>query len=338
MSSAPSPEEIARDARWLVQALDPASGVARLVEMDRDAYRDASFLDDRILQQRPNAHLVPWSTVAGAIAPGTRCDARWIFHIGHVGSTLVSRLIGELGGILALREPRILRDLAVSPAEVRSGFLPSIPPLLSRSFGPDETTCVKATSLTSEIAHELVPANQKALFMFVGPQAYIPSILAGDNSRLELRMLADHRAKRMRPRVGTLGNSRHSEAHLAAAAWACEMTALEASAQVMADRRVLWANFDVMLTDMAGWLGRVAAFFGIYAAPERLREVAAGPLMGRYSKALEYDYSPALRREVIARAAIEHDHDIRQALAMLEDAAQDSPLLATALSRSNSEA
>ena len=53
MSSVPGPAEIARDARWLAQAMDPSTGQVRLVEMDRDAYRAASFLDDRMLQQRP---------------------------------------------------------------------------------------------------------------------------------------------------------------------------------------------------------------------------------------------------------------------------------------------
>ena len=47
MSSAPTPQEIARDARWLAQALDPSAGQVRLIAMDRDSYRAASFLDDR---------------------------------------------------------------------------------------------------------------------------------------------------------------------------------------------------------------------------------------------------------------------------------------------------
>ena len=51
-----------------------------------------------------------------------RSDARWIFHIGHVGSTLVSRLLGELAGVLAIREPRLLRDLALTPPEVAQGL------------------------------------------------------------------------------------------------------------------------------------------------------------------------------------------------------------------------
>src|SRR5207237_4980064 len=96
MSSAPTPDEIARDARWLAQALDPAAGQVRLVAMDREAYRAASFLDDRLLQQSVDAQILPWPDIEDAMAGDLRRDARWIFHIGHVGSTLVSRLLGEI--------------------------------------------------------------------------------------------------------------------------------------------------------------------------------------------------------------------------------------------------
>ena len=46
---------------------------------------------------------------------------------------------------------------------------------------------------------------------------------------------------------------------------------------------------------------RVADFFG-FDAGRALAAIAAGPLMSRYSKALEYEYSASLRRELIAEA------------------------------------
>src|SRR5687767_4333493 len=175
MSSAPPPtppaQEIVRDACWLAQALDPNSGVIRLIEMDREAYRAASFLDDRILQSPVQSVTLPFAEIAAAIPGDAREDARWIFHIGHVGSTLVARLLGELEGVLAVREPRILRDLAA--ADRRSPFVSAVRKLLSRTFAPDETALVKVTSFVSEIAAELVPAGERALFMFAQPRAYI---------------------------------------------------------------------------------------------------------------------------------------------------------------------
>lgn len=331
MSSAPAPEEIARDARWLAQALDPSAGVVRLVAMDAESYRQASFLDDRLMQQTVDAQLVPWPHIETSMAVDLRADARWIFHIGHVGSTLVSRLLGDLRGVIALREPRLLRDLALTPVEVRHGYVGPVPKLMSRTFGPDEFACVKATSFVSEIAAELVPLGQRALFMFANPRNYIASILAGENSVRELHALAPSRSQRLQPRASL--QEPRNEAELAAIAWACEMTSLEAAATAMPDRQIQWADFDLMLEDMPGELARVAAFFGAPADPETVRRVAEGPLMKRYSKALEYDYSAQLRRDLIEEATAHSRSAIDGAMAMLRAAAEQSPLLASAMAR-----
>jgi hypothetical protein len=331
MSSAPTSADIAKDATWLAQAFDPATGVVRLIAMNSEAYRAAGFLDDRMLQQPVDAQTVPWPEVEAAMPDGVRSDARWIFHIGHVGSTLVSRMLGELHGVLAIREPRLLRDLALSPLEVRAGYIRAVSKLMSRTFGADEIACVKVTSFVSEIAAELVPPGERALFMFASPRNYVASILAGENSVQELRTLGDSRARRVAGRAGTLAV--RNDAELAAAAWACEMTALEAAADAMPDRQIAWADFDRMLEDMPAELARTATFFGFFADDAELRAIAEGPLMTRYSKAPAYEYSPALRSELIAEVCAAQDAEIDDALAMLGRAAEKSPLLARALER-----
>lgn len=329
MSSAPTPDEIARDATWLVQALDPSQGAARLVAMDDESYRAASFLDDRLLQAPIDAQIVPWTEIEAAVTDGMRSDARWIFHIGHVGSTLLSRLLGDLGNVLAIREPRLLRDLALTPGDIRHRYIAPVPTLMSRTFREAEVACVKATSFASEVAPELVPPGERALFLFATPVNYVASILAGENSVQELRLLAGSRAQRLNAR--NLYVPAQNDADLAAVAWAAEMTSLEAAAEAMTDREIAWADFDEMLGDLPGGLARVAAFFGF--AADQAPAVASGPLLNRYSKALEYQYSPALRRRIIGEAAEQHGRAIDGALAMLRRAADKSPLLARALTR-----
>jgi hypothetical protein len=329
MSSAPTADEIARDATWLVQALDPTQGAARLIAMDRESYRAASFLDDRMLQAPLDPEIVSWTLIEEAVTDDMRTDARWIFHIGHVGSTLVSRLLGQLDGVLAIREPRLLRDLALTPDEIRHRYIAPVPRLVSRTFDESETTCVKATSFASEIAAELVPVGERALFMYASPRNYIASILAGENSVEELRVLAGRRAQRLNARSIYL--PAQDDAEQAAGAWAAEMTSLEAAAEAMNDRQIVWADFDDMLGDMEAELKRVAEFLGFEA--DRVAEAATGPLMTRYSKAPEYEYSPNLRRELIAEAAERFASGIDSGLAMLRSAAEKSPLLARALGR-----
>ena len=332
MSSAPTADEIARDATWLAQALDPSAGMVRLVAMNRDSYRSASFLDDRLLAQPIDAQIVPWPDVEAAVSDDMRSDARWIFHIGHVGSTLVSRLLGDIDEVLALREPRILRDLALSPSQVREQYNGAVPKLMSRTFAADETACVKATSFASEIATRLVPPGERVLFMYAKPRMYIATILAGENSLKELHGHGEYRRERLAGR-SIFFPEPHNDAERAAVAWACEMTSLEAAADAMTDRSIAWADFDVMLEDMSGEIGRVAEFFGFTADPAQLEAIASGPLMQRYSKALEFEYSPSLRNDLIAQEFELQGPAIDAALAMLCATAEKSPLLERALRR-----
>lgn len=334
MSSAqpPSADAIAHDARWLAQALDPAAGLVRLVRLTPEDYRAASFLDDRLLEQQVESALMPWAEVSAAVAGVKRGDARWIFHIGHVGSTLVARLLGELEHVLSVREPRFLRDLAALDPNQRAEFIVPTRKLFSRSFGANQSALVKATSFVSDIAGELVPADGRALFLYASPRRYIASILAGENSVRELEALASSRAQRMAPRVQPLPQPRN-HADLAAAAWASEMTALEAAAGALPDTRILWIDFDQMLGDVGGSVRRISLSLGLDAGTEELAALTASPLLKRYSKALEYDYSPSLRNNLIQEASTNFREEIVGALDMLAQSAETSPLLARALNR-----
>jgi hypothetical protein len=170
------------------------------------------------------------------------------------------------------------------------------------------------------------------LFVTASPRNYVASILAGENSVKELHALTDYRTQRMTGRV--IGRDvSASDAHRAAAAWACEMTSLEAAAESMADRSILWVDFDALLDDVRGALASVADHFGFRAGEADLTQIVSGPLLRRYSKAMEYEYSPALRRELIAEADALNRRDIDSALAMLDRAAASSPLLKRALDR-----
>lgn len=333
MSSAPTPDEIWKDARWLAQAVDPRAGLIRLVEMTPDDYRAASFLDDRMFQQKQRTtHLLPWGNFANAVPANARRDARWIFHISHVGSTLIARLLGELDGIVSVREPRALRDLTFFPADVRARFIPTLQALFSRTFDPEGAALIKATSFVSEIAGELIAPTQRALFLYTAPRSFISGILAGENSRRELGGRSEQRSGRLQSKGIVLPPWR-SEADLAAAAWACEMVVLEAADGL----NILWADFDRVLDHMEDFLRSLAGFFGFEASSGRLGEIASGPLISRYSKATEYEYSPELRRDLLREAEDRYRADIESALAMLDAASETAPLLRKALDRAQAE-
>jgi hypothetical protein len=331
------PDQFSERGDWLIQAIDPRARLARLVRMDGDAYRDASFLDDRMLGEATVSRLCSLDEVVASVA-GMECQpAGWIFHIGHVGSTLVSRLLGELDGVLALREPRSLRDLAVAGDDERPALAVALRNSMARGMVQGQAAVVKATSFVSEYARLLVAPGAPVLLMFASPRRYIEGILAGENSVSELRALAGERVRRLGARGIEVAGLRASDAHLATAAWLCEMTAIEGAAETMSDEQVMWADFDRMLDDMGEALGRVAAHFGIIADRGAIDAIVAGPLMRRYSKAQEYDYSPALRTELLAEAGRKNRVEIDAALAELEAVAAQYPLAARAIDRARGE-
>ena len=95
------------------QHLDLVRGLVLAIRMDEAAYRGASFLDDRVLGPGTQGAWLPGASVseaAGRVAHPR--PLHFIFHTGHVGSTLLSRLLDETGAVLPLREPLPLRVLA----------------------------------------------------------------------------------------------------------------------------------------------------------------------------------------------------------------------------------
>lgn len=334
---------------WFPHFLDPVTDRVLLVEKTEAEYRDAAFLDERSLNPDRPRHGVEWWHLGAAFPPAARRDVQYIFHIGHVGSTLVSRLLGELPQVLAVREPLILRTFsemlaergraeALWDPESIPGRLDVLTALLSRTFRPEQRALVKATSFVSGIAGDLVRPGSRALFLYTRPERYFETILAGPNSRQELAMTARERLKRLHRAVG--GERwrlwEMGEGERVAMAWAAEMASLAVAAGALPAQDVLWLDFDDFLAAPAQALERIAAFFGVPLGPAGAEHLAADPLMRRYSKAAEYEYSRELREEVLAEARLAQAGTIDSARRWLESAARDCPPVASALERSAS--
>ena len=316
-----SPQETAASPAWYPLELS-GPGLVRLARLDEAAYRAASFLDRRILESRPEQTVVAAATVASAAAALTP-QAHYIFHIGHVGSTLVSRLLGELPGFFSVREPALLRELASNPALERAWGaldLRDALSILGRRWRPAQRTVIKATSFVSEIAQRIleVDADAAAIFMFTPALAYLRCIMGGPNSRLESQALAPSRLARLRKRLGGApASDPRSEGEWIAMSWLCEMVCLQEAARRFA-ARIVWVDFDEFLAAPGEGLEAAARALGNAAGPREVAGLLAGPLMHRYSKAPEYAYDTALRQEVLASAGREYAAEIRHGMAWLE--------------------
>jgi hypothetical protein len=177
------------------------------------------------------------------------------------------------------------------------------------------------------------------LFLYATPGHYLENILAGENSWQTLQALSAIRLARLRTRCPGLEAdlATMSDGRKAALGWACEMTSLEAAAANLPPGTVLWMDFDLFLEDPSRHFAAIAAFFGHPTDADTARAIAQGPLIGRYSKALDYEYSPALRREILADARLRHGPAIRDALNWLGALESRYPAVAQAIRRGQGE-
>jgi hypothetical protein len=332
----------AEDASLFPHLADLAKDQVLLSTMSETAFRQASFLDQRILTPELQRQIVSWPDIP-ALPPSSLAKPHYIFHVGHVGSTLVSRLLGELDDILALREPAILRQLADvqvnQPEDIGwSGEelafrLGQVESWLSRVFHPNQRVLIKASSFVSPLATGLLADEGTALFLFASLARYLPTILAGEASKQEAAALADLRLLRLAQHCGEplAGKETLSLAQTAALGWLCEMVTLCKTERHCPEAKIAWMDFDDFLRQPGAKLQTAAEQFGQKLSAEDSQFLVSSPIMSRYSKAPEYDYSASLRAELLAEAAQIHADDIRQTLLWVDELARRFPIVAVAI-------
>jgi len=352
-------QQFSRDAELFPHLLNIPSDQILLSRFNEQDYRAASFLDQRIITPELQRQTVTWGALAGIPIPKYP-EHHYIFHIGHVGSTLISRLLGEHPNVLALREPQILRDLAEisqiqhqaqspwSPKQYAARSKQAIS-WLSRTFRENQRVMIKASSFVSEIAHELIGSENKSLFLYVSLSKYLETILAGEGSRVEASQLAGARLLRLNKKLGAPQNSsqnRPQDAHLGnlwqlshvqqiALGWLCEISTLMQTFEQQEPSNILWHDFDVFLANPTSELIKIAEHFDLTMKPETAAGLIDGPIMNSYSKAPEHDYSPDLRKQLLQQARTEFATEINQTINWVTGLAKTHPLIDTIVNFTN---
>ena len=304
-----------------------------LLRLDEGIYRSASFLDDRILTPASQGAWLPFAAAAEiAQRITTQLPVHFIFHTGHVGSTLVSRLIDETGGVLSLREPLPLRTLAeaydalgqseslLSRADFDS-LLALFVRLWARGYGGTSSIVVKATSSAGRIASALLQREprSRAIYINVRAEPYLATLLGGNNSHIDLRGHGPERMRRLRSQhsLGLAPLHTLSPGELAAMSWLAESWTRE-DALTRDPTRVLAVDFDAFLADVEGGIGRVLQHFDRPHGPALLSQLGRSPVLGRYSKAPEYAYTATQRAEVLRESRRLNRDEIRKGMQWLE--------------------
>lgn len=307
--------------------LDPVRRAALLVVMEDADYRRESFLDDRILERVRAGAWMPVAQLLDLVAAPSQAP-HFIFHQGHTGSTLISRLLDGLGAF-GLREPAVLTELAAlhddldqpeaqwSRAEWER-FVRFMLAVWARSF-TGAPAVVKATSHAQRIGAALLSAaaQARAITLHMRAEPYLATLLAGANSAADINGAAQQRMRRLVRTFGAISPPLHalSLGEAAALTWLVERAA---QIGLRDASRVLDLDFDDFLAAPHEPLARISAHFGLSTDNAAITAVLAGPTMTRYSKDPSQSYSAQRRQSTLTIARTTHAEEIRKGLAWLE--------------------
>jgi hypothetical protein len=162
--------------------------------------------------------------------------------------------------------------------------------------------------------------------MNLRPEPYLATLLAGQNSPLDLRGHGPERMRRLQSRLGTPLSPLHalSIGELAAMSWLAESWTQRDTVTRFSDR-VIALDFDAFLSNVAASMARIVALFGLPADSGYLAEVGRSPALTRYSKAPEYGYTPDVRAEVLRDSRQRNRAEIRKGMDWLERLAGADP-------------
>lgn len=328
------------------QKLDLVRSCILQIAFGQDAYRAASFLDDRILTPTTLGTWVPIERVTASARLGraTR-PLHYILHTGHVGSTLLSRLLDTSGTVLSLREPLPLRTLAEAcdvlgrPESLLSEaqfdiLVDTFVRLWGRGYPDTHCVVLKATSAAARIAPRLLQHSfaARAIYLNLRAEPYLATLLAGANSAVDLRGHGPERMRRLCKRLEAALPALHTLTHgeFAAMSWLAESLTRRDVLDAWPSR-VLAVDFDAFLANVPGTMQRIVTHLQLSPATDWLAQLNTNPALTRYSKAPDHEYTPALRADVLAQARREHADEIRRGLAWLATLARAHDAVARVL-------
>lgn len=327
------------DPEFLSFKLDLVARRVLLVRLSAVQRREAAFLDERALPQGADGGWLPMDALLAAkCKPSINADA--IFHIGHCGSTLLSRLLDSWTNVQGLREPLPLRTLAeawpgltqpgsrLSPEEA-SRLLQALWTRWSRPLPPATRAVVKATSSCNGLIASLLEqqSSVRAVLLDMPLRPYLATLLKSPGSVLDAAAAAAERLQYLYARGFGEGLALHalSLPEQCAMGWLAERVRFNELACGEHGTRVLRVDFETLLAQPETTLHAIAAYLGL--DPTGVCAAMTSPAWGRYSKAQAHDYGRDDRAHDLALAAERHRDEIAAGVTWVETFMRRHPVL-----------
>ncbi len=339
-------DAIASDPGAFAYQLDLIQRRVLFLRLKRADIQAASFLDERLGTQGREGFWLPLESlvdVADAIAPAP--DPMYIFHIGHCGSTLLSRMLAPVGEVLALREPMLFRVLATARGEFGSplsllstekwhSLLRAVVRLLGRPFSPDQRILIKATSTCNNLVEPLLsmPGNARAVLLHVPLETYLATMLKGSGGGVDALHAAPERLRYLHSRLqdDSLRLYQMDHAEILAMGWLAELARFEEIEGIFSgSAQIMRSNFEDILERPESNAKAIAQHLGIPSGHDEGAPMLNSPVMNSYSKSPDHAYSPADRQHDLNLSRHTFAAQIAQGMDWAEKQLHHSPALQT---------
>lgn len=327
------------DPHYLPYRLDLIARRVLWLRLDASQRRTASFLDERAIPPQAQGG---WASLQSLLdePPVAHTSAHAIFHIGHCGSTLLSRLLESWPQVQALREPLPLRTLAelwpwrdrawsrLSAAEAED-LLRALWRRWSKPLAPATRVVVKATSTCNALIEPLLVAQPgtRVVLLDLPLKAYLLTLLKSDQSLADAASAAGERLLTLHAAGFATDTELHqlSLPEQAAMGWLAEQVRFDRLARGDNRTQVLRLDFEALLGSPAAALDEVARHLEL--DPAGVPAATAASTWQRYSKAPDHGYDRSDRAHDLALSARRFEAALRVGMQWVESRLTTEPAL-----------
>jgi len=331
------------DPGFLPYKLDLVARRVLWLRLNAAQRAEAAFLDERALPAHAEGG---WAPLASLLDAGDEAatPAAAIFHIGHCGSTLLSRVLDAWPEVQGLREPLPLRTLAdlwpirtqpqsrLSPIEAEQ-LLRGLWAHWSHALPPHRRSVVKATSSCNGLIAPWLSltASSRVVLLDMPLRPYLATLLKSPNSVLDAAGAAGDRLRDLHTRGFGDGYALHSLSlpQQCAMGWVAERLRFDALARSEHGARVIRMDFEHLLAQPEAALRQLARHLEL--DPAGVESALASPAWRQYSKAQSHGYGRDDRAHDLGLAFERHRDEIAAGMAWVDELLQRHPAVRTVI-------
>lgn len=309
---------------YFLDRIDLTKGCLEFAKIDRDSFRRAAFLDERLRLGDAPRFTVRLSDADAArrnyLANNSERRINYIFHTSFCRSTLIARCLDMPGRYIALREPRVLMQLAnykrtQSGHEASESNFKELLELalfyLTFSGNDGERVTIKSTNSANNLIADILRCGStaKTLLLYSDLQTFLLAIIRGGEVRRafirKVFRLIQHDSLRLQGRRDSDIFSL-TDLQIAVLAWHLhidqflDILSRHSVAGIKTLDQSRFAESPVAV------LGQLAAHFGYVLEQPAVQAIVSGPSFTRHAKDQSLNYEA--RQHAVEERELESRH------------------------------